>query len=586
MDSALQVADSVLAAMQAWRFDNRFVRELPGDPVTTHARRQVKGACYSRVDPTPCKAPRLLAWSPEVCRLLDLPDDPSLSQAFADVFAGKRLLPGMEPFAMCYGGHQFGTWAGQLGDGRAINLGEVVSAAGQRHTLQLKGAGPTPYSRTADGLAVLRSSLREFVCSEAMHHLGIPTTRALSLVLTGDQVVRDMFYDGRPQAEAGAIVGRVSPSFVRFGNFEILAARGEHENLRRLLAHAMGIAWTPDQPPSAAQCVDWFAGVCERTADLVVHWMRVGFVHGVMNTDNMSILGETIDFGPYGWLDHYDPEWTPNTTDAEGRRYCFGAQPQVALWNLVCLANALVPVAGSHRPLEEVLNGWSARFFERWRSMMAAKLGLDHFETGSDESLVDELLELLAAAETDYSIFFRHLARLDLRSARQASAEDRCDEILAPPRPVFGERGAGGEGRPRNEVRFAPELPTNPPGLWLSPTQILSPSLYSPVPLSPELAARWCAWFTRYVCRLERDRRDPATRQTAMDAVNPAYVFRNYLAQQAIDRATTGDTAFLFRLLNVLRHPYTDQPGCDEFAARRPDWARHRPGCSMLSCSS
>jgi serine/tyrosine/threonine adenylyltransferase len=293
MDIASQNADAVLAAMQGWRFDNRFVRELPGDPVTTNARRQVKGACYSRVDPTPCRAPRLLAWSPDCCRLLDLPDDPSLSQAFADIFAGNRLLPGMEPFAMCYGGHQFGTWAGQLGDGRAINLGEVVNRAGQRHTLQLKGAGPTPYSRTADGLAVLRSSLREFLCSEAMHHLGIPTTRALSLVLTGDQVVRDMFYDGRPQAEPGAIVCRVSQSFVRFGNFEILAARGELENLRRLLAHVMGIAWDPNQPAASGQTANWFAGVCERTSDMIVHWMRVGFVHGVMNTDNMSVLGET-----------------------------------------------------------------------------------------------------------------------------------------------------------------------------------------------------------------------------------------------------------------------------------------------------
>lgn len=587
--------DPVFTAMRTWRFDNRFVRELPGDPLATNTRRQVKGACYSRVEPTPCQAPRLLAWSPEVCRMLGLPDDPSASPAFAEVFAGNRLLRGMEPFAMCYGGHQFGTWAGQLGDGRAINLGDVVGPDGRSRTLQLKGTGPTPYSRTADGLAVLRSSLREFLCSEAMHHLGIPTTRALSLVLTGNQVIRDMFYDGRPQAEPGAIVCRVSPSFVRFGNFEILAARGEQENLLRLLAHVMGLEWKSGQPPPTDQCVAWFAEVCERTAELVVHWMRVGFVHGVMNTDNMSVLGETIDYGPYGWLDHYDPDWTPNTTDAEGRRYSFGAQPQVALWNLVCLANALVPAIGSPKPLEDVLNGWSSRFFERWRAMMAAKLGLAQFESGTDESLVDELLELLAAAETDMTIFFRQLARFDRRATAAGGAEvlasaiqanDRRGGSLAPPRPVFGERGAGGEGRPRNDAGTGPDAKESHDGHPLNPNQILDACLYSSGSPNPELAARWSAWFIRYAQRLERDGLNPASRRKTMDAVNPAFVFRNYLAQQAIDMATGGDTAFLFRLFNTLKQPYDDQPGREDLAARRPDWARDRPGCSMLSCSS
>ncbi|MBG3852707.1 YdiU family protein, partial [Xanthomonas hortorum pv. carotae] len=231
---------------------------------------------------------------------------------------------GMQPWAVNYGGHQFGHWAGQLGDGRAISLGEAIGVDGGRYELQLKGAGPTPYSRGADGRAVLRSSIREFLCSEAMHHLGVPTTRALSLVTTGDAVVRDMFYDGRPQREPGAIVCRVAPSFIRFGNFELPSARGDSALLRQWADFTIARDFPELKGAGENLYAAWFAQVCERTAVMVAHWMRVGFVHGVMNTDNMSILGLTIDYGPYGWVDDYDPDWTPNTTDAQGRRYRFG----------------------------------------------------------------------------------------------------------------------------------------------------------------------------------------------------------------------------------------------------------------------
>ena len=289
------------------------------------------------------RAPRLIAHSREVASLLGIDPADVASPAFAQVFGGNALLEGMQPYAANYGGHQFGHWAGQLGDGRAITLGEVINAAGERWELQLKGAGPTPYSRTADGRAVLRSSVREFLCSEAMHHLGVPTTRALSLVTTGEQVVRDMFYDGNPEPEPGAIVCRVAPSFIRFGNFELPAARGDVALLTRLVDFTIQrdfpelVSGTRDGAAdrlSEALRAEWFGQVCERTARMVAHWMRVGFVHGVMNTDNMSILGLTIDYGPYGWIDDFDPDWTPNTTDAAGRRYRFGQQPQVAYWNL------------------------------------------------------------------------------------------------------------------------------------------------------------------------------------------------------------------------------------------------------------
>jgi uncharacterized protein YdiU (UPF0061 family) len=301
--------------MQTLRFDNSFVRALPADPSTEPRPRQVNAALYSFVTPTRVSAPRVIAYSSEVAAMLGWTDEDVRSPNFAEVFGGNALIDGMQPYAANYGGHQFGNWAGQLGDGRAITLGEVLTDAGGRLELQLKGAGRTPYSRTADGRAVLRSSVREFLCSEAMHHLGVPTTRALSLVATGDKVVRDMFYDGNPQAEPGAIVCRVAPSFIRFGNFELPSAREDHPLLEKLIDFTIA----RDYPDLVAEGGDkseqrarWFGEICARTARMIAHWMRVGFVHGVMNTDNMSILGLTIDYGPYGWVDNFDRNWTKN----------------------------------------------------------------------------------------------------------------------------------------------------------------------------------------------------------------------------------------------------------------------------------
>jgi uncharacterized protein YdiU (UPF0061 family) len=519
--------------IQPLRFDNRFRAELPGDPSSDPRSRQVSGACWSPVLPTPVAAPRLLAHSPEVAALLGFSPADVATPAFAQVFGGNALLPGMEPYAACYGGHQFGNWAGQLGDGRAISLGESVSADGQRWELQLKGAGPTPYSRRADGRAVLRSSLREFLCSEAMHHLGVPTTRALSLVATGEPVVRDMFYDGNPEPEPGAVVCRVAPSFIRFGNFEIFAARGETELLARLVDFTIARDFPQIEGDQETRRAAWFAEVCARTALLVAHWMRVGFVHGVMNTDNMSILGLTIDYGPYGWVDNFDPDWTPNTTDAGGRRYRFGHQPQVAHWNLACLANALVELFPTTQPLEQALDGFAAAFTTHSRAMTAGKLGIARFAEG-DAELVRELYGLMQRAEVDMTLFFRGL-----------SAIDPVAPALAPLREAFYRD-----------------------------------------PLPGEHEAAFGQWLERYAARLRDDDLSPEARARLMHAHNPRYVPRNYLAQQAIDAAEQGDMAPLERLLDVLRRPYDEQPAHAAFAARRPDWARHKAGCSMLSCSS
>jgi uncharacterized protein YdiU (UPF0061 family) len=516
-----------LRSLSEVAFENAFVRELPADPTLLNRPRQVRNAVYTRVEPTPVAEPRLLAWSADCGALLGVAPPGPADRAAIEVLAGNRVLDAMQPYAARYGGHQFGHWAGQLGDGRAITLAEIVAARGMRQELQLKGAGRTPYSRTADGRAVLRSSLREFMCSEAMHHLGVPTTRALSLVATGEQVIRDMFYDGNPRAEPGAVVCRVAPSFVRFGNFQILAAHEEVDALRRLADYVMR-----EHFPGAGTYADWYREICRRTGELMADWMRLGFVHGVMNTDNMSILGLTIDYGPYGWLEGYDLEWTPNTTDAEGRRYCYGSQPQVAQWNLTRLAEALLPLIPDKALLEEGLALYADTFASAWQRALAQKLGLAGLDQPGDDELVSELFEVLAESETDFTIFFRNLA---------ADAADHA-ALLDALRPAFYDENSS--------------------------------------------TGRLDAWLQRYATRLSRENIPARERQIRMRAANPKFVFRNYLAQQAIDALERGDASVLERLMAVLKKPYAEQPEHQALAARRPEWARHKAGCSALSCSS
>jgi len=521
------------------KFENRFIDQLPADTDLLNTRRQVYDAAYSWAMPTATAQPQLVALSYDVAQQIGFDCEDMASALFVDVFSGNALLDGMKPYAMCYGGHQFGHWAGQLGDGRAINLGEVVTPQHGHQILQLKGAGPTPYSRTADGLAVLRSSVREFLCSEAMFHLGVPTTRALSLCLTGDQVMRDMFYDGNGAFEPGAVVCRVSESFTRFGSFQLPSQRGDVELLRALADHCI----TSSYPELIEEDIDkttylkWFNQICERTCDMVIHWQRIGFVHGVMNTDNMSIIGETIDYGPYGWVDDFDPDWTPNTTDAQGRRYRFGAQGEISQWNLFQLANAIYPLIGESAGLEQILADYSEMYQVKWRDMMSDKLGLAAYQGHDDLVLFAELEQLLTSIETDMTVFYRQLAKLTSQNIDN----------------------------------------------WL---QILGESYYQEEQVSEQYQQAMTAWLARYVARLQQDEVSDEQRLTAMNKVNPKYVLRNYLAQQAIEAAEQGDYSEIAMLQTLLQHPYAEQPQFEKYAEKRPEWARDKAGCSALSCSS
>ncbi len=577
-------------------FDARLLRTLPGDPAIAGPSRQVEGAAWSRVAPTPVAAPRLLGWSAELAVALGLPADPAglpatwgvpvaadageapdaaARRVAAALLGGNQLAPGMDPYAANYGGHQFGHWAGQLGDGRAIVLGEwVPGAAGgagedagatyacafplptDRHELQLKGAGATPYSRHSDGRAVLRSSLREFACSEAMHALGVPTTRALALVGTGDAVVRDMFYDGHPRAEPGAICTRVAPGFLRLGSFELPAARGDVVMLRALVGHAMSAHYPWLGEPTPANVVRFFAEVARRTVAMVVGWQRVGFVHGVMNTDNLSVLGLTLDYGPYGWLEPMDPDWTPNTTDAHGRRYRYGAQPVVAGWNLSRFAGALLPLVGESTPLREALEAMADALAREVPAMRLAKLGLREAQPG-DAAWIDGLDRVLQGLQADVTRFHRALAAYAAGEDADAGpaaitldAAQRAEAVLPGLGPLRGTcyrdgALAGGDD-----------------------------------------AHALLAWLASWRARLRAEGRDDAARRAAMHACNPRIVPRNWQAQQAIDAVEAGDDAVLARWLAALRAPYADGEAQAAHDAMRPAWAVDRAGCSQLSCSS
>jgi uncharacterized protein YdiU (UPF0061 family) len=518
------------------QFLHKFTTNLPSDPIEENFTRQVNNAAFSYVKPKTPSRPKLLHLAKEVQDLIGFSDDFVASEAFLNLVSGAEIVGNAKPFAMNYAGHQFGNWAGQLGDGRAIVLGEIEHN-NQLFTLQLKGAGPTPYSRRADGLAVLRSSIREHLCSEAMFHLGVPTTRSLSLVSTGDEVVRDVMYDGNAALEKGAIVCRIAPSFIRFGSFELLSSQNDIENLKLLADYTITNYYPEINTLGKEKYLAFFKTIAEKTRALLLHWQRVGFVHGVMNTDNMSIHGITIDYGPYGWLEDYNPNWTPNTTDAAGKRYRFGNQSNIALWNLYQLANALYPLIEEATPLEEILNDYAKKYDEDFLEMMLKKLGIT-LKNDENENLIQQLLYNLEQTETDYTIFFRKL--------NQIKKTDTSEACVAKVTEAF----------------------------------------YKPEEVTGIILETWHFWFAHYVTLLNKELLSDNERKTLQNSVNPKYVLRNYMAQMAIELAEKEDYSLLNELYKLLLHPYEEQPEFEKWFAKRPDWARQKIGSSMLSCSS
>lgn len=477
--------------LTALTFDNSFARLHP--------------SLYQAVDPTPLPAPYLVAFSPEAARLIDLDPDAAHDPATAEFLSGARPIPGAEPIAMLYAGHQFGVWVPELGDGRAILLGQVRNHRGELWDLQLKGGGMTRFSRMGDGRAVLRSTIREFLASEAMHGLGIPTTRALSIVGSDALVYRET-------PETAATLIRMAPSHVRFGSFQILAARRLEERSRELADHVIqeherDLAGEPDRH------IRWLERVVDRTADLVAQWTAVGFAHGVLNTDNMSVLGLTLDYGPYGFMDEYDPRFICNHSDHDGR-YAFDRQPAIGLWNLARFAEALVPLV-SFEEANLALERYPTRFSDRYGTLMRQKLGLTTARE-DDPALVEEMFAIMAANRVDYTRWFRHLA-------------------------LIGESSQGAPTVLREAVHDLERLDV---------------------------------WVTRYLARTREDGVADTDRAAQMGQTNPKYVLRNYLAQRAIEAAMRKDYSELERLRVLLLDPYGEHPALERYADASPPSAK------------
>ncbi|MBK7647230.1 MAG: YdiU family protein [Betaproteobacteria bacterium] len=493
---------------------------LPNDlPVFDNSFAALPDAFYTRLNPQPLRNPHVVAVSDEVAGMLGLPASFLDSPQFAEIFAGNQLMPGSEPLAAVYSGHQFGIWAGQLGDGRAHLLGGLRNGLGHWE-IQLKGAGRTPYSRGADGRAVLRSSIREFLCSEAMAGLGVPTTRALC-VIGADQPVR------REEIETAAVVARVAPGFVRFGSFEHWASRDRHLELQQLADYVID-TFRPECRTAANPYDALLRDVSRRTGELMAHWMAVGFMHGVMNTDNMSILGLTLDYGPFGFMEAFDAGHICNHSDHQGR-YSYRNQPHVGQWNLYRLADAFLPLlkrpAAGRAAVDETYGDAFALTFER---LMCAKLGLRE-TLPDDENFIGETFGFLQEHRPDFTLFFRTLSKLS--AAVNPENRSKSENAL---RDLFIDRSAC--------------------DLWLD---------------------GWRA-------RLARTPWPDAERQASMLAANPKYVLRNWLAEAAIRKAKAGDFSDVKRLLACLRRPFDEQPDCEDYAALPPDWATGLE----VSCSS
>lgn len=486
-----------MKTLDTLNFDNRFAR-LPEK-------------LFSRVTPRGFARPHLVAFNPDVAALLDLDPAEAQKTEFCAFFGGQKILPGSEPLAMKYTGHQFGIYNPELGDGRGMLLGQVRNSKGETWDLHLKGAGQTPYSRFGDGRAVLRSSIREYLGSEAMHHLGIPSTRALCIIGSDEPVQRE-------KTEHGAMLLRVADTHIRFGHFEWLHHSSQPELLQTLADHVIASHY-PECRDDTQPYARFFDEVVTRTARLMAQWQLVGFAHGVMNTDNFSITGATFDYGPFGFLDAYEPGYICNHSDHNGR-YAWNQQPSVGLWNLNALAHGLSGLI-EHDALVASLQSYERTLLAHYGAGLRAKLGLQE-ERPEDRDLGISFLDLLMKNGADYTRSFRALATIKTTGEKPALRDDFVD------REAFD------------------------------------------------------AWLLRYQARLHAENSDDAARRIRMNAVNPKYILRNYLAQIAIDKADNGDYSEIDKLYHLLQRPFDEQPENENYASLPPDWGRHME----ISCSS
>ncbi len=482
-----------------------------------HSFAALPPAFYTRVIPAPLPSPYLVTASVSAAKMIGLDPAEFGTQHFVESFSGNRLPADANPVAAVYSGHQFGIWAGQLGDGRALLLGDVpaqgIGSPGAME-LQLKGAGQTPYSRQGDGRAVLRSSIREFLCSEAMAGLGIPTSGVLCVTGSDQRVMRET-------PETAAVVTRMAPTFIRFGSFEHWFYNGQADALKALADYVID-RFYPDLRAAANPYHALLAEVTRRTAVLMAQWQSVGFMHGVMNTDNMSILGITIDYGPFGFMDAFDPHHICNHSDHHGR-YAYDRQPDVAYWNCAMLARTLSPLIGGEDDTRAALNLFGPTFVATWDELLHAKLGLQT-NAPNDDALFEVMFTMMQASRVDFTLFFRRLGELQIENP---GADDPIRDLVLD-------------------------------------------------------RAAFDAWAARYRSRLQQEDSTDGSRRQAMHAVNPKYVLRNYLAQVAIEKAQQKDYSEIERLLTILENPFDEQPGSEPYAGLPPDWGAH----ISVSCSS
>ncbi|EEY64321.1 selenoprotein O, putative [Phytophthora infestans T30-4] len=611
------------------RFDNAVLRELPIDTEPKNfVRSAVSGACFSRVDPTPIASPELVVTSPNSLLLvgIELNESDSKSQdegvngegddlqpieTLVPILAGNTLLPGAETAAQCYCGHQFGFFSGQLGDGAALYLGEVV-AVDERWELQLKGSGLTPYSRTADGRKVLRSTLREFLCSENMHALGVPTTRAGSVVTSKEtQVLRDIFYNGDAKMEPTAVVTRIAKSFLRFGSFEIfkdedkltgLAGPSAHlENKEEMMREMLDftIRQYYSEISGARKYEKFFQEVVRRTAMLVAKWQSIGFCHGVLNTDNMSIVGDTLDYGPFGFMEHFDPKHICNTSDDRGR-YRYEAQPEVCKWNCGVLADQLGLVT-ERAGLEPILESFDAVYEAEYMRLMREKLGLSD-EEKEDKMLVDTLFDVLAFTGADFTCTFRYLSELDVFETGDCR-EQVLNKLVAVSETLAQQKrklelDSGGVSDAQFDmvVMLLQENPVR------ARQYGITPALVAQIKANREakklldattdeermdsIRTVWVDWIDVYISRVKEqgDAASDADRRRRMLDVNPLFVLRNHVAQKAIDFAHEGDYDAVQHIFELVTNPFDEPTDDRDLEYARPQDSSTAPLC--VSCSS